>query len=542
MISLGLGLAMAALAQGGEQPAAIAFTDVTAASGLNMQTVSGDVPSTQIPEAKGGGLALIDFDADGDLDVFVPNGATLAAPEHGPGARLWENLGGLNWRDVTAASGIDHHRWSFGAAVGDYDADGLDDIYVCCLGPDVLWRNLGGGKFTDATAAAGLPQDTQWDSSAAFADLDLDGDLDLVVIGYLKFDPAAMPAPSRFKDIAVMAGPRGMTAEPDRLYENLGNGGFADRSVESGLRAAAPADERFGLNLAVADLTLDGKPDIFIANDSQADQLFEGQGGLRFNETGRRRGVATNIEGTEQASMGIALGDVDLSGSPDLLVSVFSSDTNTLHLNRAGQRFDDRSSQYGVAAPSRTLCGWAAALADLDNDRDEDLLVFNGHVYPQATMATMDSDYAQRPLLMERDGPRFRAVSGGEWATAHRDRSAVFADLDHDGDIDVIVAEQNGPLRVLRNDHDNSTDSVVVALPGRGGQGALVELEQDGLVQRRWFWGGGPFQSNTPQEAHFGVKPGETCQLRLHWRDGETEQRSVLPGQRLVIRRLKAAG
>lgn len=527
-------------AQAGEQSPSITFTDVTAASGLHMQVVSGDVSSTQIPEAKGGGLALIDFDADGDLDLFVPNGATLAAPERGPGARLWENCGGLRWRDVTAESGIDHHRWSFGAAVGDYDGDDLDDLYVCCLGPDVLLRNLGGGKFAEATAAAGLPQDQQWDSSAAFADLDLDGDLDLVVIGYLKFDPDAPPGPSRFKDIEVMAGPRGMTAEPDRVYENLGNGTFADRSVESGLRAADAAGERFGLNLAVADLTLDGKPDIFIANDSQADQLFEGQGGLRFVETARRRGVATNIEGTEQASMGIALGDVDGSGSPDLLVSVFSSDTNTLHLNRAGKRFDDRSSQYGVAAPSRTLCGWAAALADLDNDRDEDLLVFNGHVYPQATMATMDSDYQQRPLLMERDASRFRAVPPGEWAAPHRDRSAVFADLDQDGDIDVIVAEQNGPLRVLRNNHDQRDDSVVVALPGRVGQGAMIELEQDGLVQRRWLWGGGPFQSNTPQEAHFGVKPGLPCQGRIHWRDGQTDKLNLTPSERFTARRLKA--
>jgi hypothetical protein len=238
-------------------------------------------------------------------------------------------------------------------------------------------------------------------------------------------------------------------------------------------------------------------------------------------------GVATNIDGAGQATMGIAIGDVDLNGFPDVFTTNFSSDTNTLHLNLDGRFFDDRTAQFGVGAPSRPLLGWATSFNDLDHDGAEDLVVFNGHVYPQATKVTMDSDYEQPPLVMRRAGARFSVVAdpGPGLLGAHRDRTAVFDDLDGDGDVDIVVGELNGPLRVLRNAHDVADDWVKVRLrgptPGTShGIGARVTLLAGGKpVAHRWAWGGGPFQSTASTELHFGVPRGlgDALEVRVEW-------------------------
>ena len=503
------------IAQSTNMPAAttIRFTDVTAQSGISCTPTSGATPSSQILEVKGGGLALIDFDGDADLDLFVPNGATLADPEHGPGARLYRNDGAMRFTDVTAASGIDHRRWSFGATVGDVDADGHDDIFIACFGPDVLLRNRGDGTFEDITTRAGIG-DPRWATSAAFADLDADGDLDLYTCNYVEFDPAKPLPPARFKGIEVIGGPKGYRGGVDALFENRGNGTFVDRSVDGGITSVAPG---FGLNLAILDFNGDGRPDIFVGNDSQANNLFRNAstpGALQFVDDGLRSGIAVNGEGSEQATMGVAVADIDGNGRPDVFTTNFSSDTNTLHLNLDGRSFDDRTNQFGLGAPSRQLVGWAAGFFDFDHDADEDLLVVNGHVYPQATKSTMDSEYAQRPLLMERRGARFAPLTeAGHWKLdPHVDRSAVFADFDRDGDVDIIIAGLNEPLRVIRNDHDASDDWIIVAprddRPGVGNRhaiGAEIRVTCGGVVQRRWMVGGGPFQSNLAPEVHFGL-------------------------------------
>lgn len=557
MITLASSLGVAAIAcflappstSRDDTQSAIRFTDVTELSGLSCTPTSGASPSTVVLEVKGGGLALIDFDRDGDLDLFVPNGATLADPERGPGARLFRNDGSLRFSDVTAQSGITHKRWSFGATVGDVDGDGFDDIYIACFGPDVLLRNKGDGTFEDVTVRAGLG-DRAWGTSASFADLDADGDLDLFVTNYLDFDPSKPLPPASFKGQAVISGPRGYPAAHDSLYENRGDGTFIDRSDSSGIRAVKPG---FGLNLAILDWTGDGKADIFVGNDSQANNLFVQTEPWKFVDQGLRSGVAVNGEGLEQATMGIAVADVDGNARPDLFTTNFSSDTNTLHLNLDGRSFDDRTNQFGLGAPSRPLVGWGAGFFDFDHDGDEDLLSVNGHVYPQATKASMDSDYAQPPLLMERRGARFVALSNaGAWKLEpHVDRTAVFADFDHDGDMDAVIAGLNAPLRVLRNDHNVANDWIVVVprdmrkgVGNRNALGAEIRVTADGVSQRRWMVGGGPFQSNNAPEAHFGIgahgaERGPIA-VEVIFNDGARVTRpDVAPGTRLIVERIE---
>lgn len=525
-------------------PSAIEMVDVTARSGIDFVTCSGADPSTQILEVKGGGVALIDFDLDGDWDLFFPNGATLASPTSGPGARLYENLGNMQWRDVTTQSGIDHRAWSFGTAVGDYDGDGRDDIFIACFGQNRLWRNLGDGRFADATLSAGLGGETGWSTSAALADLDGDGDLDLYVTRYVQYDPTRPVQPASLRGLQVINGPRGIPPLSDLLFENLGDGTFADRSESSGIRAP---NASYGLNAAVLDFTGDGRADIFVANDSRPNFLLRNLGNMRFEDIGTRVGVATNIEGLEQASMGIAVGDVNGDGRADLFTTNFSDDTNTLMVSRADGFFDDATARFGVGSPSRTLCGWAAAFADLDHDADEDLFIVNGHVYPQATKAALNSEYAQPLLVMERDGARFRVLPPKEpWLQApFRDRSAVLADLDRDGDLDAVVVGLNQPVRILRNTHDRKDDWAVIALNdpasrgNRSGVGARIELQEGAIRQVRWIVGGGPFQSNAAPEAHFGLGPAvagaEPPQVRVIWPDGRISQQAVERGTRTVI-------
>ena len=539
-------------------PTSIRLEDVTASSGLEATMTSGGTPSRAILEVKGGGLALVDLDGDGDLDLFLPNGATLESPRKGPGARLFRNdsvPGSIRFTDVTAASGIRHAGWSFGTAAGDVDADGHEDLFVSCFGPNVLLRNRGDGTFEDITARAGVAGgDDEWSTGCALADVDLDGDLDLFVANYLAFDPAALPPPARFKGIEVLAGPKGLAPQRDRLYLNDGAGRFTDVTGPSGIAAAKPA---YGLNVAVLDLVGDARPDILVGNDSEPNHLFRGEvapdGSPRFTEIGVRSGIATNGEGLAQATMGLAIGDVDGNGRPDVFSTNFSSDTNTLHLNADGAYFDDRTARYGVGAPSRRLCGWAAAFLDLDHDGDEDLLMVNGHVYPNATRDSMDSEYAQPPLLMERTGEKggkfLVRESAGPWTLEpHRDRTAVFADLDRDGAVDAVIGELNGPLRVIRGLADPARSLVVGLRDGRPGVGnargigaVITARSRDAagveLVQRRWLWGGGPFQSTLSPEAHFGFPPGtSTVDLEVRWPDGTvTRREGIAPGTPRVV-------
>ncbi|MFT7667474.1 MAG: hypothetical protein ACI8X5_000153 [Planctomycetota bacterium] len=520
-----------------EQATGIHFTDVSKACGIDFVMTCGLQPATQLIEVKGGGLALIDHDGDGDLDIFVPNGATMDKPEMGPGCRLFENLGDMRFRDATQAAGLELTRWGVGVAVADYDNDGHDDLYVTCYGSNALLRNKGDGSFEDVTLVAGV-SGNEWSVAASFGDLDGDGDLDLYVANYLEFDIDNPPAPSTFKGAPVFTGPIGLTPTQDRLYENLGDGSFREVTSEAGITEAPAA---FGLGTLILDFDRDGNQDIFVGNDSHANALFLGQGGLVFEEVGMKSGLGSNIYGSTQATMGIAIADVNGNGFPDVFTSNFSNDTNTLHINMQGRFFDDVTARYGLGMAAFPYVGWASGFYDFDRDGDEDLLVFNGHVYPNATCEAMDAEFAEPPILYERGQESFRLLNSkaaGAWLDElHCDRGAAFGDLDNDGDVDVVVLELNGPLRILRNDCDSGA-WLAVELQGQG-LGSRVELIADGKTQTRWIYSGGSFASASEQAVYFGLEePQAPMTVRVTWADGSvTEMSGMATNQRLLLKK-----
>jgi hypothetical protein len=490
---------------------------------------------TAIAEVKGGGLGLIDFDRDGLLDVFVPGSQVIAKPQSAPGAKLFRNLGDCAF-ELVQESGIDWIGWGMGVAIGDLNGDGYDDIFTAALGANAAHFNRGAESephFEERAGKSGLA-DERWGMAAALGDLDNDGDLDLYIANYLDLNLDDLPPDTTYLGESIFAGPLGLTPTPDQLLRNNGDGTFQDKTFRSGIGAVKPA---FGLGATVLDFNEDGLLDIFVGNDSMANSLFQNLGGFAFEDRATMMGLAANGDGREQATMGIAISDVTGDGLPDLFSTNFASDSNTLlvaHKRSSGAiGFRDKSAQSGAATGSRSLVGWASIFGDFNLDGDQDLVVFNGHVYPERLAAKMGSTSPQPLLYYAQEGGRFKlqaAAESGAWLQyLGLFRGAVRGDLDNDGDLDLAFTELTSGAAVLRNDSARGTrESLAVILiqdtGDRRGLGSRIVLSEGGKTQTQWVQPSMGFQGSGTCAVHFALSPGDFERtLEITWPNGDVQ-------------------
>ncbi|PYT03135.1 MAG: CRTAC1 family protein [Acidobacteria bacterium] len=477
-----------------------------------------------------GGVALFDYDNDGLLDIYFVNSLTVDMVKSGGKTRsaLYHNNGDGTFTDVTDRAGVGDVGWGMGAAVGDYNNDGFDDLYVTCLGQNHLFRNNGDGTFTDVSAKAGVG-DPRWSTGAAFVDYDNDGRLDLFVANYVDFDINHLPEfgkgrTCQYKGVPVQCGPRGLPGAGDALYHNNGDGTFTDVSKKAGV---SDPEGFYGLGVICSDFDDDGLVDIYVANDSTPNFLYHNNGDGTFKEIGFTSGTAVNDNGSEQGSMGVTLGDYDHDGRLDLFVTNFADEYNTLYHSDSRANFTDVSYKAKVAEMSLPLVGWGTKFFDYDNDGWPDLFVANGHVYPQL------ENYRQRKLVHRnnRDGT-FTEVGeqlGPALAEKRVGRGVAFGDIDNDGDVDLVVGDLDGPPQLLRNDGGNANNSVLVKTVGvksnRDGIGARVKVVSGDLVQLDEVRSGGSYISQSDLRLHFGLERRAKVDLiEVRWPSGAVDR------------------
>ena len=546
-LSLAVLLATTQLALPNAQGTTLRLVDVAAQSGLDLLNVSGGPAKDFIVDANGNGAAFVDYDNDGDLDVLIVNGSTRDRISQGGDSMvaLYQNDGRGHFRDVTATSGFDRRGWASGVCVGDVDNDGYDDVYVTALGADVLWRNTGKGTFIDTARRAGI-DDSRWGTSCAFADYDRDGDLDLYVANYVKFDASMIPARGttancRFMATDVFCGPKRLPGDADILYRNNGDGTFSDVTAAAGI--ADPG--YYGFGVVFTDLTGDGWPDIYVANDSVPNLFFRNRGNGTFVEDGLAAGVAVSGDGRPQAGMGVDAGDYNNDGLIDLIVTNFSHDYNTLYEAGPAGIFTDRSYATGIAATAGPYLGWGVKFVDLDNDGRLDVFIANGHVYPEVDAHGLGTRYLQRKQVFLNEGKRFRhatAEIGGGLLLEKSSRGAAFGDFDNDGDVDVLVINMNDRPTLLRNDSPPGNHWITVRLVGtksnRDGVGARVRIEAGSRVQTSTVRGDGSYLSYSDLRAHFGLAEATRVErLEIRWPSGLVETATGLTANQFYVAR-----
>ncbi|HEU4712117.1 MAG TPA: CRTAC1 family protein [Pyrinomonadaceae bacterium] len=521
------------------QPAKIQFTDITVAAGITFKHVASP-EKRYIVESMSGGVALIDFDNDGDLDIYFVNSLTvdLVKSKGKTRSELYRNDGDGKFTEVSAKAGVSDIGWGMGAAVGDYNNDGFEDLYVTCLGPDHLLKNNGNGTFTDVTDKAGV-SDPRWSTGASFVDYDHDGDLDLFVANYVDFDINNLPEfgkglTCQYKSIPVQCGPRGLKGAGDSLFRNNGNGTFTDVTKQAGV---ADPNGFYGMGIVTGDYDDDGLTDIFVANDSTPNFHYRNKGNGTFEEIGFNAGTAVNENGSEQGSMGATAGDYDHDGKLDIFITNFADEYNTLYRNDGANSFTDLAYAAKVAAVSLPYVGWGTKFFDYDNDGWVDLFVANGHVYPQLP------SYRQPRLLHRnnRDGT-FTDMSG-QFGAALTDprasRGAAFGDIDNDGDVDLVIGDLDGPSQVLRNDGGNANNSIIVKTVGvksnRSGIGAQVKVVSGDLSQIDEVRSGDSYISQSDLRLHFGLEQRSKVDLiQVRWPSGTVDKVTSVGVNRVV--------
>jgi hypothetical protein len=523
------------------------FHNIARQAGLTASFPNGGDRSKQyIVETTGSGAAFLDYDNDGLLDIFLVSG---------PGGtnRLYHNLGNGKFTDVTKEMGLEHTGWGQGVCAGDFDNDGYTDLLVTYWGQNILYRNQGGHGFEDVTAKAGLKQDrVRYNTGCAFLDYDNDGHLDLFVANYLQFDFATTPKPGQnaycwYRDLPVACGPRGLPFDRNILYHNNGDGTFTDVSVASGI--AKPA-HNYALGVLTGDFNHDGLTDIYVACDQTPSILYINRGDGTFADEASMRGTAFDDNGNALSGMGAAAADYDGDGWPDIFRSNFSDERETLYRNRGDGEFDDATLAAGIALNTRFV-GWGCGFFDFDNDGWPDLLLVNGHVFPEVDRLGIDVRYKDRAILYHNTGKgKFVDISesaGPGILERHSARGAAFGDYDNDGNVEVLVNNQNEPPSLLKQSGKPAGNWVLLKLVGvksnRSAIGARVRITAGGLTQIGEVRSGGSYLSQSDLRLHFGLGTAQRIdRLEIRWPSGPPQVEQLeknLPVNRVITIREK---
>jgi hypothetical protein len=530
------------------------FTDITEKTGIHFSHFSSNV-SKYVVESMSGGVILIDYDRDGYPDIYFTNAPTVDMAIKGQSARgaLYHNNHDGTFTDVTDKAGLATPCFAMGGAVGDYNNDGWPDLYLTCLGGNKLFRNNGNGTFTDVTKQAGVA-DGRWSTGAAFGDYDGDGYLDLMVTNYVDFHLNDLPgfgtAPNcKYRGLDVQCGPRGLKGAGDALFHNNGDGTFTDVSKAAGVD---DPNGYYGMSVVFSDFNNTGRPDIYVANDSAPKFLYKNLGSGKFTEIGLESGTAVSEDGSEQASMGIAIGDYLHNGLPSLYVTNFSDEYSDLYRNDGAWNFSDVSYRSGVALFSLPYVKWGTVFVDADNDGWLDLIVVAGHVYPQVDTLPAGARYKEPKMLElnQKDGTFCDASeqAGSALRMPRVSRGLAAGDLFNDGNVDIVVEDLAGEPMILKNSGVPGRHWVSFELQGtksnRLAIGARLKVIAGGMTQSEEIHSGGSYLSQSDLRVHFGLNTATKIEtLEIRWPSGKIETLrdlaadkiySILEGQGIV--------
>jgi hypothetical protein len=513
-------------------PPQILFEDVTASSRITFEhAISPE--KKYLAESMSGGVLLLDYDQDGWLDIYFTNAQSVDMASRGQKAKgaLYHNNHNGTFSDVAENAALDYPCSAMGGAVGDYNNDGRPDILLTCQEGLVLLRNNGNGTFTNVSKQAHLT-DPRWATGAAFGDYDGDGLVDLMVTRYVEFDPMNPPqfgvGPTcHYRGIPVQCGPRGMKGMSDSLYHNNGDGTFTEVSASAGVDDAS---RYYGLGVLWSDLNGDGRPDLFIADDSTPNYLYRNDGKGHFTDVSFISGTAVNGEGAETAGMGVAACDYNHSGRFSIVLTTFEDQSATLYKNDGAMNFTDVSLGSGLSLPTLKLLKWGIGCEDFDNDGWDDIFIVNGHVYPQVDSLEAGAKYRERKVLLRNDAKgKFQEVTeqaGAALLVPQPSRGAAFGDLDNDGKIDVIVENIDGRPTILRNVSAGQTHWITLRLQGKRSNrlaiGATVKLSAGEIVQIGEVRSGGSYLSQNDLRLHFGLgDASKVDKVEIRWPSGE---------------------
>jgi hypothetical protein len=539
VVAVGFALAgmvsLQAQSSGGAEAKVPRLVDITASTKIHFEHLSSP-EQKYIVESMSGGVALIDYDGDGWPDIYFTNAPSVSMAMSGQKARsaLYHNNHDGTFTDVTDKAGVGYPCWAMGVAVGDFNNDGLPDMIVSCFDGVVLYRNNGDGTFTDVTKAAGLDKDHGWATGVTFGDYDGDGNSDLFVPHYVALDMNDLPlfgskTTCKYHEIAVQCGPRGLKGSPDALYRNNGDGTFTDVSKAAGVD---DPNDYFGLGAVWSDLGNDGKLDLFVANDGEPNYLYRNDGTGHFKDIALEAGVAVSEDGVEQANMGVALGDYQNTGRMSIAVSHFSDEYATLFRNDGNLSFTDVSHMAGIAKPSVPFVGWGDAFVDLDNSGWLDLVLVNGHVYPQVDNMKAGTSYREPKLVyLNQHNGTFRedgAATGSAVSSPQVSRGMAVGDLFHRGVLDLVVENLVGSPMILEAKPDPANHWVSFALEGspknKLALNARIRVTTGKLQQLGEIRSGGSYLSQSDLKLHFGLGEAKTIdKLEVLWPNGATQ-------------------